>query len=177
MVERRSCRLGPWAGLEMLAGEGLRPSSKGVRIDYTGPSPRVVDGPFVEAKELVAGFWILQTRDQDEAVEWLKRAPFAEGQVGIRQIAESGDFGDALTPELREADDRMRGEIERRGGPHSQPAAAFHLTRRFRRVAGHRYERGCADRAVPPASRRCQTPPGRQIRRVPRDRARLLRRT
>ena len=56
----------------MLAGEGLRPSSKGVRIDYTGPSPRVVDGPFAEAKELVAGFWILQTRDQDEAVEWLR---------------------------------------------------------------------------------------------------------
>lgn len=103
------------AGL-MLAGEGLRPSSKGARIDYSGGAPRVIDGPFAEAKELVAGFWILQMRNQDEAIEWLKRAPFSGGQVEIRQIAEADDFGEAFTPELREAQDRINREIERRGG-------------------------------------------------------------
>ena len=100
----------------MLAGEGLQPSSKGVRIDYSGASPRVIDGPFAEAKELVAGFWILQMRNQDEAIEWLKRAPFAEGQVEIRQIAEPDELGEGFTPELREAEDRMRREIEKQGG-------------------------------------------------------------
>lgn len=100
----------------MLAGEGLYPSSKGVRIDYSGPTQRVIDGPFAEAKELVAGFWILQARNQDEVIDWLKRAPFAEGQVEIRQIFEADDFGEAMTSELREADDRMRREIEQRGG-------------------------------------------------------------
>ncbi len=93
----------------MLAGEGLHPSSKGVRINYSGPTSRTVtDGPFAEAKELVAGFWILQARDLAEAVEWLKRAPFQEGEVEIRQIFEDEDFGDALTPELREAEQRQR---------------------------------------------------------------------
>jgi hypothetical protein len=100
----------------MVAGEGLHPSSKGVRIDYTGASQRVIDGPFAEAKELVAGFWILQARNQDEVIEWLKRAPFADGQLEIRQIFEPDDFGEALTPDLREAEDRMRREIEPRGG-------------------------------------------------------------
>ena len=99
----------------MLAGEGLQPSSKGVRIHYGGASPQVIDGPFAEAKELVAGFWILQARNQDEVIAWLKRAPFAGGQVEIRQIFETDDFGEALTPELREADDRRRREIEQRG--------------------------------------------------------------
>lgn len=100
----------------MLAGEGLHPSSKGVRIDYTSPSPQVIDGPFAEAKELVAGFWILQARNQDEVIEWLKRAPFREGQIEIRQIFEAEDFGEAFTPELREAEDRRRQAIEQRGG-------------------------------------------------------------
>ena len=100
----------------MLAGEGLHPSSKGARIHYSGRSQEVIDGPFAEAKELVAGFWILQARNQDEVIDWLKRAPFADGQVEIRQIFEAEDFGEAMTPELREAQDRMRGEIEQRGG-------------------------------------------------------------
>lgn len=100
----------------MLAGEGLLPSSQGVRIDYTASSPQVIDGPFAEAKELVAGFWLLQVRNQDEAIEWLKRAPFSGGQVEIRQIAEADDYGEALTPELREAEDRIRRDIEQREG-------------------------------------------------------------
>jgi hypothetical protein len=100
----------------MLAGEGLRPSAMGVRIDYTGQLPQVIDGPFAETKELIAGFWILEMRNQDEAIEWLKRAPFTDGQVEIRQVAEADDFGEAFTPELREAEDHMRRTIEQRGG-------------------------------------------------------------
>ena len=97
----------------MLAGEGLHPSSRGVRINYGGPTDRsVTDGPFAEAKELVAGFWILQTRDLAEAVEWLKRAPFRDGEVEIRQVFEEDDFGEAMTPELREAERRMREQTE-----------------------------------------------------------------
>ena len=93
----------------MLAGEGLHPSSNGARITYSGASSRTVtDGPFTEAKELVAGFWILQARDLAEAVEWLKRAPFQDGEVEIRQIFEDDDFGDAMTPELRETEQRLR---------------------------------------------------------------------
>ncbi len=93
----------------MLAGEGLHPSSKGVRINYSGRESRTVtDGPFAEAKELVAGFWMIQARDLAEAVEWLKRAPFQEGEVEIRQVFEDDDFGDELTPELRKAEQRLR---------------------------------------------------------------------
>ena len=93
----------------MLAGEGLQPSSNGVRIAYSGSSGRTVtDGPFAETKELVAGFWIIQARDIAEAVEWLKRAPFQGGEVEIRQVFEDEDFGEAFTPELREAEQRLR---------------------------------------------------------------------
>jgi len=93
----------------MLAGEGLQPSSKGVRVRFEGPSKRtVVDGPFAETKELVAGFWLWQVKSKEEAIEWLKRAPFQEGEVEIRQVFETEDFGDSLTPELREQEDRMR---------------------------------------------------------------------
>src|SRR5687768_16571052 len=81
----------------MLAGEGLHPSSKGARIQYQKGKTTVVDGPFTEAKELVAGFWILQTRSLEETVEWLKRAPFPEGEVEIRQIFEDDDFGEEFT--------------------------------------------------------------------------------
>lgn len=98
----------------MLAGEGLHPSSKGVRIRYDGGSSTVVDGPFAESKELVAGFWILQTRSLEEAVEWLKRAPFRAGEVEIRQVFEAEDFGDAMTPELRAQEERLRAEVEKR---------------------------------------------------------------
>ena len=95
----------------MLAGEGLQPSSKGVRIRYAGDQRTVVDGPFAETKELVAGFWIIQVKSKDEAIEWIKRAPFREGEVEIRQIFEPEDFGPEFTPELREAEERMRRQI------------------------------------------------------------------
>jgi len=96
----------------MLAGEGLLASSTGARIQYDKGSTSVVDGPFTETKELVAGFWILQTRSLEETVEWLKKAPFTDGEVEIRQVAEADDFGDAYTPELREQEERLRAEAE-----------------------------------------------------------------
>ncbi len=98
----------------MLAGEGLHPSSRGVRITYSGDGRSVVDGPFTETKELIAGFWLIQARSMEEAVEWMKRAPFQEGQVEIRQVFEAEDFGEAFTPELREQEARLRAEVERR---------------------------------------------------------------
>ena len=96
----------------MLAGEGLHPSSKGARVAFSGTDRKVIDGPFAETKELVAGYWVWQVKSLDEAVEWLKRAPFQEGEVEIRPIFESEDFGDELTPELREREAQMRAEIE-----------------------------------------------------------------
>jgi len=92
----------------MLAGEGLQASSKGVRVRFGGSKPTVIDGPFSETKELIAGFWIWQVKSLQEAIEWLKRAPFHEGEVEIRQVFESEDFGEAFTPELREQEERMR---------------------------------------------------------------------
>jgi hypothetical protein len=99
----------------MLAGEGLHPSSKGVRVHFDGAERTVVDGPFAESKELIAGFWILQTRSLDEAVEWITRAPFRESHVEIRQVFEADDFGDEYTPELRAQEERQRAAIEERG--------------------------------------------------------------
>ena len=96
----------------MLAGEGLLPSSRGVKVQFDGDRRSVIDGPFSEAKELVAGFWLWQVRSMDEAVEWLKQAPFRDGDVEIRPVAEAEDFGDAMTPELREQEDRLRNRIE-----------------------------------------------------------------
>ena len=92
----------------MLAGEGLQPSRRGKRIAFDGSRKTVVDGPFAETKELIAGFWIWQVRSMDEAVEWLKRAPFQEGVVELRPIFEAEDFGAEFTPELREAEEKMR---------------------------------------------------------------------
>ena len=92
----------------MLAGEGLQASSKGVRVRFSGGKTTVIDGPFTEAKELVAGFWIWQVKSLQEAIEWLKRAPFDEAELEIRQVFESDDFGEAFTGELREQEDRMR---------------------------------------------------------------------
>jgi hypothetical protein len=92
----------------MLAGEGLHPSSKGVRVDFSGEKPTVTDGPFAEAKELVAGYWVWQVKSMDEAVEWIKRAPFREGEIELRQIFEAEDFGDELTPEMREHEEELR---------------------------------------------------------------------
>ena len=92
----------------MLAGEGLHASAKGKRVRFEGAKRRVIDGPFAETKELVAGFWLWQVKSMDEAIEWLKRAPFQEGDVEIRQVFETEDFGAALTPELREQEERVR---------------------------------------------------------------------
>ncbi len=97
----------------MLAGEGLHPSSKGVRIAFDGDKKLVIDGPFAETKELIAGFWLWQCKSRDEAIEWLKRAPFREGEVELRQVFEAEDFGAELTPELREREERLRAEVER----------------------------------------------------------------
>ena len=92
----------------MLAGEGLQPSSKGARVRFNGNKRTVIDGPFAETKELVAGFWLWQVRSKEEAIEWLKRAPFREGEVEIRQVFETEDFGAELTPELRQQEERVR---------------------------------------------------------------------
>jgi len=94
----------------MLAGEGLQPSSKGARVRFSGGKKTVIDGPFAETKELVAGFWLWQVKSKAEAIEWLKRAPFRDGEVEIRQVFETADFGDALTPEMREQEDRQRAQ-------------------------------------------------------------------
>ena len=99
----------------MLAGEGLHPSSKGKRVRFSGADRTVVDGPFAETKELIAGYWIWQCKSKTEAIEWLKRAPFDGGtEVEIRQIFSPEDFGDALTPELREQEDRLRAQIAKK---------------------------------------------------------------
>lgn len=97
----------------MLAGEGLQASSKGARISYSGNQRTVCDGPFTETKELVAGFWIWQTKSRQEAIEWAKRIPFRDGEVEIRQVFEAEDFGAEYTPELREQEARQRAGIER----------------------------------------------------------------
>ncbi len=97
----------------MLAGEGLAPTSRGKRVEFNGPTERrVIDGPFTETKELIAGFWLWQVKSMDEAVEWLKRAPFQEGTVEIRQVFEEEDFGEEFTPELREQERRIREQAE-----------------------------------------------------------------
>jgi len=95
----------------MLAGEGLQPSSKGARVRFSGGKKTVIDGPFTEAKELVAGFWLWQVKSKEEAIEWLKRAPFEETEVEIRQVFETDDFGQAMTPELREQEERLRKQV------------------------------------------------------------------
>jgi hypothetical protein len=93
----------------LLAGEGLQPTSKGKRVRFSGANRTVIDGPFTETKELIAGFWLWQVRSMDEAIEWLKRAPFDGGtEVEIRQVFETEDFGAELTPELREQEERLR---------------------------------------------------------------------
>ena len=95
----------------MLAGEGLQPSSKGVRVKFSGKQRTVIDGPFAETKELVAGYWIWQVKSLEEAIEWVKRAPNpmeGESEIEIRQVFEAEDFGAEFTPELREQDERLR---------------------------------------------------------------------
>ncbi len=96
----------------MLAGEGLHPSSKGTRVKFSGGKTSVIDGPFAETKELVAGYWLWRVKSKNEAIEWLKRAPFEDTEVEIRQVFEAEDFGAEFTPELREQEDRLRAQIE-----------------------------------------------------------------
>jgi hypothetical protein len=99
----------------MLAGEGLQPSSKGARVKFSrGKASTVIDGPFAETKELVAGFWLWQVKSKAEALEWLKRAPFTDEEVELRQIFEAEDFGAALTPELRAQEERLRKQVSAR---------------------------------------------------------------
>lgn len=95
----------------MLAGEGLHPSSKGARVRFEGGKRTVIDGPFAETKELIAGFWLLQARSKEEVIEWVKRAPFDGGvELEIRQVFEDEDFGAEFTPELREQEERLRAQ-------------------------------------------------------------------
>jgi hypothetical protein len=99
----------------MLAGEGLQPSSKGARVRFKGSERRVVDGPFAETKELIAGFWLWEVRSMDEAIEWVKRCPNpmdGESEIEIRQVFETDDFGENMTPELREDAERVRKQVE-----------------------------------------------------------------
>jgi hypothetical protein len=96
----------------MLAGEGLHPSSRGARVKFSGGKTTVIDGPFAETKELVAGFWLWRCKSKEEAIEWLKRAPFEETEVEIRQVFEAEDFGAEFTPELREQEARLRAQVE-----------------------------------------------------------------
>jgi hypothetical protein len=95
----------------MLAAEGLQASAKGARVRFEGAKRTVIDGPFTEGKELVAGFWLWQVKSKEEAVEWLKRAPFQDGEVEIRQVFEAEDFGAEFTPELREQEERLRAQM------------------------------------------------------------------
>ena len=97
----------------MLAGEGLHPTSRGVRIRFSGDERTVIDGPFAETKELLAGYWVIQARDRDEAIEWMKRAPFDDGtEIELRQVFEEEDFGEEFTPELRDQERRIRAQAE-----------------------------------------------------------------
>ena len=101
----------------MLSGEGLQPSSKGARIHFSGNKRTVVDGPFAETNELIAGFWMIQVKSREEAIEWMKRCPNPHGEecyIEIRQVFEADDFGEEFTPELREQEERMRAQMEAR---------------------------------------------------------------
>ncbi|MDX6688680.1 MAG: hypothetical protein QOG15_137 [Solirubrobacteraceae bacterium] len=101
----------------LLAGEGLHPSAKGARVHFSGKNRTVTDGPFTETKELIAGYWLLQVTSLDEAIEWVKRCPnpmLTDSDIEIRQVFEAEDFGDELTPELAEQDERMRAEAQAR---------------------------------------------------------------
>jgi hypothetical protein len=103
----------------MLAGEGLHPSSKGARVRFEGKNRTVVDGPFAETKELIAGYWLFQCRSMDECIEWVKRAPNPmneESEIEIRQVFEAEDFGAEFTPELREQEERIREQAEKNQG-------------------------------------------------------------
>jgi hypothetical protein len=102
----------------MLAGDGLHPSSKGARVRFSGEKRTVTHGPFAETKELVAGYWLWQVKSMDEAIQWVKRCPnpmLEESEIEIRPVFEAEDFGEVFTPELREQEERLRKELEKRG--------------------------------------------------------------
>lgn len=100
----------------MLAADGLHPSSKGVRIKFDGEKRTVTDGPFAETKELIAGFWLIQAKSKEEAIQWMSRAPFDGGfEIELRQVFEAEDFGEAATPEIREREQRLREQTAARG--------------------------------------------------------------
>jgi hypothetical protein len=99
----------------LLAGEGLHPSSKGARVRFDGDKRTVIDGPFAETKELIAGFWLIQVKSTEEAIEWVKRCPNpfpGESEIEIRQVFEADDFGEEFTPELREQEERLRAQVD-----------------------------------------------------------------
>ena len=104
----------------MLAGEGLQPSSKGARVRFSGERRSVIDGPFTETKELIAGFWLRQVKSKQEAIDWVKRCPNpmpgTEAEIEIRQVFEAEDFGAEFTPELREQEERLRAQLAKPGG-------------------------------------------------------------
>ena len=103
----------------LLAGEGLQPSSKGARVRFSGTKRTVIDGPFAETKELLAGFWMFEVKSKEEAIEWVKRCPNplkGDAEIEIRQVFEAADFGEAFTPELREAEERMRAQVATKQG-------------------------------------------------------------
>ena len=98
----------------LLAGEGLQPSSKGARVKFSGTKRTVIDGPFAETKELIAGFWLIQVKSKEEAIEWVKRCPNplkGDAEIEIRQVFEAEDFGDSFTPELRAQEERLRAQV------------------------------------------------------------------
>ncbi len=96
----------------LLAAEGLHPSAKGARVRFSGGQRTVIDGPFAETKELIAGFWLWQVKSMEEAIEWVKRCPMEEAEIEIRQVFEAEDFGPAFTPELREQEERLRAQMD-----------------------------------------------------------------
>ena len=96
----------------LLAAEGLHPSAKGARVKFSGGQRTVIDGPFAETKELIAGFWLWQVQSKEEAIEWVKRCPMEEAEIEIRQVFEAEDFGPAFTPELREQEERLRAQMD-----------------------------------------------------------------
>jgi hypothetical protein len=95
----------------LLAGEGLHPSSKGARVTFSGSKRTVIDGPFAETKELIAGFWLWQVQSKEEAIEWVKRCPMSDAEIEVRQVFEAEDFGPAFTPELREQEERLCAQV------------------------------------------------------------------
>jgi len=96
----------------LLAAEGLHPSAKGARVKFSGGQRTVIDGPFAETKELIAGFWLWQVQSKEEAIAWVKRCPMEEAEIEIRQVFEAEDFGPAFTPELREQEERLRAQMD-----------------------------------------------------------------